>query len=493
MIAGVFMAALLAAGVFYVIGTGDAIVFRERLQDAADAAAYTSAGVHARGMNLIVIINLIMAVLLAILVALRMVMVMLGITIIACAICIAVTLGGCAICYPIESQASQLLVKVTQAANKYEQILNKILPVLSGLEKVVAITTPYVGLAKSKGVVDKYKSNIVDGGMAVSPSMIPFLPDGKKLGLPVQEMDYDKFCGKAAEIGIEYGLFWLPSIIRSPLQKFAGFVASTFSGFFCGDSGGNTNFDATTGNDIGNIVNGLCKDSKDSCSSGKTDKDGNPPQFCTPLGNGKFEFNTALCKTETTKKMTNQTQGNQGWNSAGGSIDPKNKTPKDIWDNAKHGDVWFQVWGFTFGNEQWPRRNDKGIAIATKGGMPQPQTSWGNYRIAQAEFYWDTNKKWDDVKEDVMWEMRWRARLRRLSITGLNIGEIFGNSLFDKLKAPLGDAFGKWLNGFGTVDALFGKYVFDKAEEWAGDMFKGVFKGFDKVMDGAIPSWEMVH
>src|SRR5687767_4564724 len=61
---GVFMSVLLAAGVFYIIGTGNAIIYRERLQDAADAAAYTSAGVHARGMNLIVMINLIMAALL---------------------------------------------------------------------------------------------------------------------------------------------------------------------------------------------------------------------------------------------------------------------------------------------------------------------------------------------------------------------------------------------------------------------------------------------
>src|SRR5262245_2827396 len=92
MVAGVFMAPLLAAGVFYIIGTGDAIIYRGRLQDSADASAYTSAGVHVRGMNLIVLINLVMAALLAVLILFRVVAMILGIAIVACGICMAATI-----------------------------------------------------------------------------------------------------------------------------------------------------------------------------------------------------------------------------------------------------------------------------------------------------------------------------------------------------------------------------------------------------------------
>jgi hypothetical protein len=66
MVMGVFMATLMVAFVYYVEGLGAAISYRERMQDAADAGAYSSAAVHARGMNLLSMINLSMAGVLAV-------------------------------------------------------------------------------------------------------------------------------------------------------------------------------------------------------------------------------------------------------------------------------------------------------------------------------------------------------------------------------------------------------------------------------------------
>ena len=60
MVMGVFLACSLIAGMWYVMGIGDAIIWRDRSQEAADAVAYTSAAVHARGMNFISAINIIM-------------------------------------------------------------------------------------------------------------------------------------------------------------------------------------------------------------------------------------------------------------------------------------------------------------------------------------------------------------------------------------------------------------------------------------------------
>lgn len=61
MVMGVFVAALLVGMIYYVWGIGDAIMFRERMQDASDTAAFSAAVVHARGMNMIALINMIMA------------------------------------------------------------------------------------------------------------------------------------------------------------------------------------------------------------------------------------------------------------------------------------------------------------------------------------------------------------------------------------------------------------------------------------------------
>lgn len=63
MVMGVFMAAMLVGMIYYVWGIGGAVVHRERLQDAADTAAFGAAVIEARGMNLICVLNMIMLVL----------------------------------------------------------------------------------------------------------------------------------------------------------------------------------------------------------------------------------------------------------------------------------------------------------------------------------------------------------------------------------------------------------------------------------------------
>src|SRR5687767_1082344 len=71
LVLGIFMCACMVGALWYLAGIGSAIVYRERMQEAADAIAFSGAVLHARGMNLIVLINLIMAAILAIRVALK--------------------------------------------------------------------------------------------------------------------------------------------------------------------------------------------------------------------------------------------------------------------------------------------------------------------------------------------------------------------------------------------------------------------------------------
>ena len=61
MVMGVFMATLLVGMIYYIWGIGDAIMFRERMQDASDTAAFSAAVIHARGMNMLALLNMIMA------------------------------------------------------------------------------------------------------------------------------------------------------------------------------------------------------------------------------------------------------------------------------------------------------------------------------------------------------------------------------------------------------------------------------------------------
>lgn len=63
MVMGVFMAAMLVGMIYYVWGIGGMVIHRERLQDAADTAVFGAAVIEARGMNLIALMNVIMLVL----------------------------------------------------------------------------------------------------------------------------------------------------------------------------------------------------------------------------------------------------------------------------------------------------------------------------------------------------------------------------------------------------------------------------------------------
>lgn len=65
---GLFMACFLTGGVWYVVGIASAVLYRERVQDAADAVAFAGAVYHARGMNIIATLNILMSALLGLLV-----------------------------------------------------------------------------------------------------------------------------------------------------------------------------------------------------------------------------------------------------------------------------------------------------------------------------------------------------------------------------------------------------------------------------------------
>jgi len=62
MVIGVFMAAMLVGFLYYMYGTTSAIIHRDRLQDAADSGAFAAAVIHARAMNILSILNMIMAI-----------------------------------------------------------------------------------------------------------------------------------------------------------------------------------------------------------------------------------------------------------------------------------------------------------------------------------------------------------------------------------------------------------------------------------------------
>jgi hypothetical protein len=66
MVLGIFMACAMVGLMWYMIGVGDALIWRDRSQEAADSMAFTSAAIHAHSMNIIAFLNIVMSILAAI-------------------------------------------------------------------------------------------------------------------------------------------------------------------------------------------------------------------------------------------------------------------------------------------------------------------------------------------------------------------------------------------------------------------------------------------
>src|SRR5690606_10064382 len=143
MVTTIFMLCFLVAMLYMVIGVGKTLVLREGMQDAADAAAYSSAIFNARGMNLIAFINLLMAALVAVLVALRLAQTFFAMLAVALAAAAWGSLGATA---PLAAKATQLSM---QMGERFKEAKNIIEPILKGLhttQEAVSVVVPWVAM-----------------------------------------------------------------------------------------------------------------------------------------------------------------------------------------------------------------------------------------------------------------------------------------------------------------------------------------------------------
>lgn len=234
-IVGLAMAVFLTALVYYEMGIGDAITFKEQLQDASDASGFAAAVYHAKGMNMIVLLNLIMAAVLAIIVILRVLQLLFGIvSALIPAIC---WIPGLEWLCPFESAAVEGEEWASTTAETMDPIVKTALIGLNDVATAIAVGMPWVALIKSGTVGTQYYPQVTSdkggGTIMLSMSLIPdmsWIPpvsgasskassaimngvglgseggegtssqiEGKRWGLPVQEGEFDYLCDQAAQ------------------------------------------------------------------------------------------------------------------------------------------------------------------------------------------------------------------------------------------------------------------------------------------------------
>jgi hypothetical protein len=446
-ISGLAMAVFLTGVLYYEIGVGDAITFKEQLQDASDASGFSAAVYHARGMNMIVLINLIMAAVLAVIVILRVLQVVVGILIaIASLLCALLEVEVCPTIEPL----GELEGWLSETADALDPIVHTALMGLNDVATAVAVGMPWVALIKSGTVGAQYYPQVTSskggGTIMLSVSLMPGLSwippvaslnnaakDGansglgldndkesnianNRWGLPVMEGEYNDLCAQAAialpdllEYAVAAGLglkntqppSWV-TWINAGLSALIG----SFPNYFCDAAAMGVTPDPT--DDIEKDANTLCGDQSkafDACLAIVKSEAIVlvPTSQVDPCGNGVIDlveaaqkkagakgtptFDKEACVDEEKEKLTEAAKSQA-------QTMKESPLPKAIYSYAANGNDYMAIWSFGWGD--FKNQEEQGISVAqwSKAGLsaPNPQHTT---MLTKAEFFYSVEDPCD--------------------------------------------------------------------------------------------------
>lgn len=396
MVMGVFMAVVLVGFMYYLIGIGETIAYRERMQDAADAGAWAAAITHAHGMNAIVLINMIMAALVAVLLAIKIILFLIHVGMVVSGILCAIPWTseiGC----PIETFLSDVEPTVKDVHDEVQNIVKEVVPLLNKVESAIAIATPILAEAKAIKAMGEY-SPPVDSGL--SGVMIPAALDPR---LPVEDDQCSVLEDKAKGYlsGLATGGVDIPvlSAIMGAIIGVVSDAAIAVEGSVCGNGSGA----GTSG-----LVNGkaMCEQQKEEEGCNGDD----PPDACDSVD----------CDSIASDSDSSHEGSVSG--SDAGSTD--GMAPKKVKDDCNLGGSCLQLRTVAFGTPNFDQTmtgvqyGNFGHSDGGGGGAYDVLQTLAKGSVAQAEYYWDAKDEGDgqSMREDWMWKMRWRARLRRFRL-----------------------------------------------------------------------------
>jgi hypothetical protein len=443
LVLGVFACACMAGVLWYLIGIGDAIVYRERLQEGADAVAFSAATLHARGMNLIVLLNLLMACVLGVRVAMK------------AAQSAAFVVGGiCAFLPPpfdaFAPTCFDIASELQTAINETRPAINDTLKGLSRAQVGIKMLVPGAALAGSVQVGAKYKP-VVSEAVAANRNLIQ--------GLPVEEGTADQLCREAGQSGPAL-IEWLvesiahtsiPSGLKSRFNGMVGKGIEKGGAYFCELGTG-----AQTPPDFSSDLDAAAKDScskeqgtlnskakaaesdyQRTCTAyhaacgGGSDKGLSSAQTqelsrlqvqMTTAQTAASEFDDKKCQKDKRAKSDQSMKAQPGAPQPAPKSSSEGMTPKQVSASYRNGNADAQLLAAAKGNTASLQVAPVGVRLGAWKQAANTQTPLSeSFGFAQAEFFYDCAGAWtsescNGSKKDeayAMWHFRWRARLRR--------------------------------------------------------------------------------
>ena len=497
MLMGLCMSCFLIGGLWFLIGIGDTIVFRDTMQEAADHAAFTSAVLHAKGMNFISACNLILLAMIAI----HIIMGLIHDILLAICIVGALFSAGTA-CIP--------WTRWRPIYTNYGKGFKQVARVFHYLEQAAAVGYPFVAVAKAYTLGSDYGEfgpkkrdlNVI----AVSTSLVPgnvlngvvnkifkqkpaeTLPngvqgptrpasagysEGKKSFLPVEPKHYDEVCKHIAGTVLDSIAELTGMSIPGPaMDIFKGIIKAGIVLRYCNDLGSGAA--AALQGALGGKVNDGNKKIEDDnkiidSRNAKLPADGSasPEKNVEPVKTGGI----------------------------GGSIDPGfdawwgEDGPFLPWGGTSNGSAWQQVWAINLLPDFKDVQQHRVHIGANSKRIEQDAKAWAYF--AQAEFFFDCTKAWTENEcngeDNAGYSIKWRARLRRLQLPQIGsllsgfAGEFLKQlTVYDEFKKKFGksglaERFSKTVGGALGVSSIAGALdgMFKVIEDQIGQKILG--------------------
>jgi hypothetical protein len=423
MFTGVFMACALSGALWFMMGIGDAVLFKELGQESADSSSMAAGSVHARGMNIMAGINLVMLIIVAIYLVLCVIVGIMHIVHIA-------LMSACyynPYCNGVATafmSATQVVEKVRDAA---KSVMKTTLPILSKVQNATAVVMPHLGQVAGIKAGKKY-GNIT---VSISTSMIPgkdvslsgseqsslgSLTGGgggvddmgtdKKLGLPAIQRNFSKLCEavtvKAANAMTE-ALGNSPAVKKLENQ-------SIRTGF-------RRRSTPVTTESLNSAVSSI-KDTIVTLFCNEEDKETNANWYAS---SNPVSLPPWIKKDGDDRDF---------WASKN---DYKGDGPKGVYGPAKNGSDWGQIWTFSLSQLKDETVMSK-IEIAKFNFGKKAQTKLPPLPLAyttETEFFFDCRGTWDKDRcngdDDIdmsMYSLKWKSRVVRYHSAGDTVAKI---------------------------------------------------------------------
>lgn len=463
LVLGVVAGALLVGALWHVAGIGDAIAWRERAQDAADAAAFENAVWNARGMNVIVAINIVMSMVLAVLVIWRTLLLLVSIALIVGAVLCVVTAGlGCG----FTTAVARLETKMLEQDDKIAKNVLRILTAMSAAEVAVATATPVVGVVQSN--TNTQGSYPITNAQTYSASLLPavnteiatklmacFQGHGPSKGahrkttkleataekyrdffrnarlgivvsLPMQEESYSALCEKAggAVLNNLAGVLELMGASEGAIEGidkakgFMGAITGSLPGFFCAPIGEKGSTPAGLEDAVGTRANEACKSELEGRRVQGDTKGNDETKYRDDDGKIVTEKEYVRgCSKKKSKDAKDKLKGSFASDTkrSTGYALTECATPAKVWEWAINGNLFMRSFADVAKDKPMAERDARGLEVADGAQTGNVESLADEGVSAHAEMYFDCEGKWmDGCRGDAPWQIRWRARLRRV-------------------------------------------------------------------------------